>query len=81
VIARILSAIVPGTLALTRRKDALGFELGDAVRLEHEAGLPRERLGAVREVGQADGVVWLVDAVKARAGDRLVADEATSRGE
>ncbi len=70
--ARIFSALVPGTLVLQRRRDARGFEPGDAVRIEHAGGLPRQSEGTVREVDKGEGIVWLSEAVMAQAGDWLV---------
>lgn len=72
--ARIFSALVPGTIVLSRRRDARAFEPGDAVRIEHVSGIQRAPTAIVREVDRDEGVVLLVEPVRAEPGDWLVGE-------
>jgi hypothetical protein len=70
--ARIFSALVPGTIVLSHKRDARGFEPGDAVRLERASGLPAVLTVTVRGVDRDEGLVVLHEAVRAEPGDWLV---------
>jgi hypothetical protein len=69
--ARIFSALVPGQIVLSHKRDALAFESGDAVRLERASGLPAVLTVTVRGVDRDEGLVVLHEAVRAEPGDWL----------